>query len=239
MEFKTKISKIESGDVTIRGEKLSSLVKTGNFTDSIFLLLSGRKPNENESLLFEKVLTAVIDHGMGTTSSLSSRFVASGGNSLNVGVGAGVLSIGNYHGGAIENAMKFFYELKDTSDEDVKEKVKDMLTKKETIYGFGHKIYKQGDPRVAVILEEMKTSTFLRFKDVIESTIKETKGKQIPINIDGLIAIILCDFGFDPLLGKGIFIIGRTPGLVAQTYEELKEEKPVRRLDEEDITYIK
>jgi citryl-CoA lyase len=239
MEFKTKISKIESGDVTIRGEKLSSLVKTGNFTDSIFLLLSGRKPKIQESILFEKILTSVIDHGMGTTSSLSSRFVASGGNSLNVGVGAGILSIGNYHGGAIENAMKFFYGLKDSSDAEIKEKVQHMLANKQTLYGFGHKIYKTGDPRVAVILEEMKDSTFLRFKDLVESTIKETKGKNIPINIDGLIAIILCDFGFDPLLGKGIFIIGRTPGLVAQTYEELKDEKPVRRLDEEQIEYIK
>ena len=237
MEYKTKISKIENQDVTIRGEKLSSLVKTGKFADSIFLLLSGRKPKEQESILFEKILTAVIDHGMGTTSSLSSRFVASGGNSLNVGVGAGVLSIGDYHGGAIENAMKFFYGLKDASDEEVKLKVKRMLENKQTLYGFGHKIYKTGDPRVAVIIEEIKTSTFLRFKDLIESTIKETKGKQIPINIDGLIAIILCDFGFDPLLGKGIFIIGRTPGLVAQTYEELKEEKPVRRLGEDEIQY--
>ena len=238
MEFKTKISKIDSGDVTIRGEKLSSLVKTGKFTDSIFLLLSGRKPQGQESVLFEKILTAVIDHGMGTTSSLSSRFVVSGGNSLNVGVGAGILSIGDYHGGAIENAMKFFYGLKDASDKDVQSKVQDMLTKKETIYGFGHKLYKESDPRVTVILEEMKQSTFLRFKGLIESAIKETKGKQIPINIDGLIAIILCYFGFDPLLGKGIFIIGRTPGLVAQTYEELKDEKPVRRLDEEQIEYL-
>ncbi len=238
MQYKTKISKIEHQDVTIRGEKLSSLVKTGKFTDSIFLLLSGRKPNNQESVLFEKILTAVIDHGMGTTSSLSSRFVASGGNSLNVGVGAGVLSIGNYHGGAIENAMKFFYEMKEASDKEVKSKIKEMLENKKTIYGFGHKIYKTGDPRVAVMIKEMKESSFLRFKDLIESTIQETKGKQIPINIDGLIAIILCDFGFDPLLGKGIFIIGRTPGLVAQTYEELKEEKPVRRLDEDQIEFL-
>ena len=238
MQYKTKISKIEHQDVTIRGEKLSSLVKTGKFTDSIFLLLSGRKPNNQESVLFEKILTAVIDHGMGTTSSLSSRFVASGGNSLNVGVGAGVLSIGNYHGGAIENAMKFFYEIKEASDKEVKSKIKEMLENKKTIYGFGHKIYKTGDPRVAVMIKEMKESSFLRFKDLIESTIQETKGKQIPINIDGLIAIILCDFGFDPLLGKGIFIIGRTPGLVAQTYEELKEEKPVRRLDEDQIEFL-
>jgi len=66
----------------------------------------------------------------------------------------------------------------------------------------------------------------------------EVKGRKIPINIDGLIAVLLCDFGFDALLGKGIFIIGRVPGLVAQCFEELKFEKPVRRLDEDDIEYL-
>ncbi|MBI2665248.1 hypothetical protein HYX12_01340 [Candidatus Woesearchaeota archaeon] len=58
------------------------------------------------------------------------------------------------------------------------------------------------------------------------------------MNIDSVIAFLLCDFGFDPLLGKGIFIIGRVPGLVMQGYEELKYEKPVRRLEEEEIKFV-
>jgi len=53
-----------------------------------------------------------------------------------------------------------------------------------------------------------------------------------------MIAILLCDFGFLPLLGKGIFIIGRTPGLVAQSFEEMWCEKPVRRVSEDNIEYI-
>ena len=57
--------------------------------------------------------------------------------------------------------------------------------------------------------------------------------------MDGLIAILLCDFGFLPLLGKGIFAIGRTPGLVAQSFEQLWCEKPVRRVSEDEITYLK
>jgi len=49
---------------------------------------------------------------------------------------------------------------------------------------------------------------------------------------------LLCDFGFDALLGKGVFIIGRVSGLVAQCHEELSLEKPVRRLDESEIGYL-
>ena len=70
------------------------------------------------------------------------------------------------------------------------------------------------------------------------ANIQYQQGSKVYCNIDGLIAALLCDFGFDSLLGKGIFLIGRTPGLVAQTYEELKFEKPVRRIDEEEIEFV-
>ena len=179
---------------------------------------------------------------MGIVSSLTSRFVVSGGNSLNVGVGAGILSIGDYHGGAIENAMSSFYAWGKLEKKEVSEFVKAMIEKKETIYGFGHKHYKEGDPRVKWLLETVKEigfeSKYLHFKDIVEETFETVKGKKIHCNIDGIIAMLLCDFGFDPLLGKGIFIIGRTPGLVAQVHEELVHEKPVRRVSEDNIEYI-
>lgn len=236
MEFKTRISKLEENDINIRGVKLSSLIKTGRFTDAVFLQLSGRSPQEKESKLFEKILISVIDHGMGVTSSMTSRFIASGGNELNVAVGGGILSLGNYHGGAVEKAMQQFLSWDDNS------KIKDMILEKKTIYGFGHTHYKEGDPRVKILIEEMKEigfeSKYLHWKEVVENYFQEVKGKKIYLNIDGLMAMVLCDFGFDPLLGKGIFIIGRTSGLIAQVHEELKYEKPVRRIKEEDITYL-
>jgi citryl-CoA lyase len=242
MEYKTRISKIENNDVTIRGDKLSNLVRAGKFTDAIFLELSGRKPTEPESILFEKMLISCLDHGMGTTSSLTSRFVASGGNSLNVAVGGGILSIGNYHGGAIEKAMELFYSWQDKTSEEVTIIVKDMILNKKTLYGFGHKHYKDEDPRVSVLTREISEldydSKFLFIKEIVESQFQQIKNKKIPLNIDGMLALLLCDFSFDSKLGKGIFIIGRTPGLVAQAHEELQHEKPVRRISEENIRYV-
>ena len=179
---------------------------------------------------------------MGTTSSLTTRFAASGGNSLHVAVGAGVLSLGEYHGGAIEKAMEQFYSWNKKNPEEIAKIVEEMLTKKETLYGFGHKIYKNEDPRVTFIIEEMKKcsfkSSFLHMKEIVETKFKELKGKILPLNIDGLMAMILCDFAFPPHLGKGVFIIGRVPSLVAQAFEELTSEKPVRRLDEAEIKYL-
>jgi len=42
------------------------------------------------------------------------------------------------------------------------------------------------------------------------------KGKKLPLNIDGAIAVALCSFGWDSKLGKAVFLIARTPGLCGQ-----------------------
>ncbi|MBT4445688.1 citryl-CoA lyase [archaeon] len=248
MKFQTRISKMNTADEKnpmheIRGKSLSSLIEKKTFSETVFFLLSGREAKKSEAVLFDKMLLSVIDHGMGTTSSMTSRFVASGGNSLHVAVAGGVLSVGNYHGGAVEKAMQQFYAWKNMNESELKEELIRKVTKKETIYGFGHKVYKLGDPRVEVLLNESAKlefeSKFLYLKDLVEDAFSQVKGKNIHINIDGLLAIFLCDFNFDHVLGKGIFLIGRVPGLIAQSHEEMTHEKPVRRVPEERIELIK
>ena len=55
--------------------------------------------------------------------------------------------------------------------------------------------------------------------------------KLLPINVDGAIGAILADLGMDPAAFNGIFMIARTPGLVAHVIEEQTREKPMRRID--------
>ena len=50
-------------------------------------------------------------------------------------------------------------------------------------------------------------------------------------------AAILADMGFDSRMAKGIFIIARMPGLVAQVFEEVNNDVGLRRLPEEEISY--
>lgn len=248
MKFQTRISKMDQSDEsnpmhTIRGKRLSSLIAEKTFSETIFLLLSGRDPNTKEAILFDKMLLSVIDHGMGTTSSMTSRFVASGGNSLHVAVAGGVLAVGDYHGGAVEKAMKQFLHWVTMNEADLRCEIERKIREKEIIYGFGHKVYKTGDPRVEVLTNEAAklgfNSKYLHLKDIVEDVFSQVKGKTIHANVDAILALFLCDFGFDPLLGKGIFLIGRVPGLIAQSHEELVHEKPVRRISEEKIELLK
>ena len=223
-------------DHIIRGQKLSDLVKAGSFSDAVFLLLRGKQPSKAESRVFEAMLTISIDHGMGTSSSLTSRFVMSTGNTINTAVGAGVLALGNHHGGAIEKAMDQLANV-DVAEDFVEKSLKE----KKVIYGFGHKVYKEADPRtkqlLAICEEEKFESMFITEVLAIEKALEEKKGKKICLNVDGMMAAILLEMGFSSEAGRGVFIIARTPGLVAQAVEEKENEKPVRRVDEEDIEY--
>ena len=62
-------------------------------------------------------------------------------------------------------------------------------------------------------------------------------GKPLPINVDGAIGAILADLGLDFRVMNGIFMIARTPGLVAHVTEEQTREKPMRRIDPVNHAY--
>ncbi|EGQ42718.1 MAG: citrate synthase [Candidatus Nanosalina sp. J07AB43] len=103
-EWETDIS--SSGrDAVIRGEDLEDVMDM-DFADAIWLLLKGEKPSEKESKIFNTILSSSIDHGVGNPSTVSARTVQSGGNDMNTSVAAGVLALGDKHGGAIEECMR-------------------------------------------------------------------------------------------------------------------------------------
>jgi citrate synthase len=64
----------------------------------------------------------------------------------------------------------------------------------------------------------------------VEKAFADAK-KLLPINVDGAIGAILADLGMDPAAFNGIFMIARTPGLIAHVIEEQTREKPMRRID--------
>lgn len=223
-EWKTEIS--SSGeDAVVRGRKLEDVMDM-EFADAIWLVLKGEEPSEEESEIFNTILSSSIDHGVGNPSTVSARTVQSGGNDMNTSVAAGIMSLGDSHGGAIEECMKILQD-----DREAGEIVDEYMEQGRNIPGIGHKVYKQEDPRATKILsraDELGISG-----DAVEKmkSIRETfaeKKVDLVMNVDGAIAAVMTDLGWDYRLGKGLFIIARTPGLVAHVHEEM-DEPPFRR----------
>lgn len=237
-KFETTISTHdENGNPIIRGYDLIDLINKVSFTESIFLVLKGELPNEKEAKLLNSLLVSSIEHGVEAPSTTIARLTASNGIPSSTAIAAGVASIGDSHGGAAEALAKI---LQENAEKPAIEIVAEFKETKRRIPGFGHKIYKI-DPRTQALLEIAKQTgfdgKFVKLCLEIEKELEKTSGKNLPLNIDGTIAALMSELGFDWRLGKSLFIISRVVGIAAHVHEEQKTGKPVRRISEEDVNY--
>src|SRR5918995_441135 len=105
--WRTAIATSDATNIWIRGHAVSSLMQGATFTDVIVLLHLGRLPSPGERRLLDAVLIGVADHGAGAPSCAAARLAASGNrSSISSAIAAGVLAIGDDHGGAGSNAME-------------------------------------------------------------------------------------------------------------------------------------
>lgn len=199
-------------------EELLEIAPKRSFAGMIFELLSGKEADSQELKLFETILNISIDHGEDTPSAVETIKSAKEGKTISEAVSNGTLQINDIHGGAIEPAMKNFYEIRN-NELGIKNYVREQLEQGKRIAGFGHRIY-ETDPRSQLLFELAKkeglSETYINIAKEVEKELESAKGKKLPVNVDGAIATILCAFGWDPKLGKAVFLIARTPGLCGQ-----------------------
>ena len=97
----------------------------------------------------------------------------------------------------------------------------------------GHRL-RTKDPRTARLFELAREAgvdgVHMQAALAVEKAFADAK-KSLPINVDGAIGAILADLGMTPAAFNGIFMIARTPGLIAHVIEEQTREKPMRRID--------
>lgn len=235
--YRTAITTHKDGKLYLRGYDLTKLAGESSFSKTIYLILKGEMPDEKSEKMLDAILTIAIDHGLEPASVVAARNIYSGGSPVQAAVAGGILAFGEFHGGAIEAAMENIYGYVDRPGSDL---IDDLKAKEKRVSGFGHKLYKGADPRTERLIEIAKETGFYgKYVVFAENVVKEFEkaDKKLPLNIDGIIAALLCEMGFDVKVGKGIFIIARVPGLVAHVVEEATREEPVRRLSEDEVEY--
>lgn len=236
MKWRTSISTRKDGELYVRGRALGDLMLNDSFSASAFLVLSGRKPTKNEQTLFDMILVSCIEHGVEAPSAFSARVSASVGNPMNAALAAGLLATGDWHGGAIEEAARLL-----ASEKSPEEIVRGVRENGKRLAGFGHKIYKDADPRAEALFARAKelgcSGAFIQKARALGTELEKQTGKKLPLNIDMAIAALMCEMKLDWRLGKAIFAFARMPGMIAHAHEEMVNEKPYRRLDENDVEY--
>jgi citrate synthase len=236
--WRTAIVDSRDGQIRIRGYDVTSLMTAKTFTDTIFLLHRNRLPDDGERRLLDAILSGVADHGSGAPSCAAARLAASGNRqSLSAAVAAGILAVGDEHGGAGSGCMEMIAAGVDrmraeglSPAESARRTVDDARASGARLPGFGHRVH-TSDPRMPILFglarETGLAGDGIRFMEALETAVRDAI-KPLPINIDGALAAVLHDLGFAPAFGRLVFIIGRVAGLSAEVAEELTREKPMR-----------
>jgi succinyl-CoA synthetase alpha subunit len=236
----SSITRIQPNKVAVRGYDIAELMGQVSFGAAVYLILTGELPSPAVARLMDAILVSSIDHGATPPSALSARTVASTGATLSASVAAGVMSINRHHGGAIEDCARQLKAIADGAardsislEESATRTLRTMSEAGERMSGFGHRVHTK-DPRTARLFELAREAgvdgAHMQAARAVEKAFAAAK-KSLPINVDGAIGAILADLGMNPAAFNGIFMIARTPGLIAHILEERTREKPMRRID--------
>ena len=236
--WRTAITTYDAENIWVSGYPVGELMQHATFAETIFLLHAGRMPSREEGKLLDAILISSADHGPGSPSAATARLACSGNRgSVSSAIAAGVLAIGDQHGGAgmasmemLQQGIALAKQQGLTMADAAAQLVDDYRARGERIAGLGHRQHSK-DPRKDVLFgmarEYGLAKDGVAMMEALEAAVA-AKVKPLPVNIDGVLAAILVDLGFAPVMGRLIFIIGRVAGLSAEVAEELAREKAMR-----------
>ena len=204
-----------------------------------FIRMSFGFPTEpyefNEAITrgLEVLLILHSDHEQNCSTS-TVRMVASSGANLHAAVAAGVNALsGPKHGGANQAVVEMLQFIRD-NDLTTKQFVEKVKNREDGVklMGFGHRIYRNYDPRAAIIKKHADEILKLQTgrKDLLEiaKELEETalnddyfKERKLYPNVDFYSGLIYEAMGFPLNMFTVLFAIGRLPGWIAQYREQV------------------
>jgi len=230
----TSIIDIHPGKIAIRGYAIEDLIGNVTFPQMIWLMLRGELPTRAESTLLEAALVPGVDHGPHAPSIAISRMAVTCGLPINGAMASAVNVLDDVHGGAGQQCMELYREI--DAEAGAEGNLVDAATRvigkhraagEKIVPGFGHRFHPI-DPRTAPLLrlvEEARAAgevsgRYAAIGRAVEEALHAVKGKLIPMNIDGITAVVFCELGFEPELGRGLFILSRSVGILAHAWEQ-------------------
>jgi citrate synthase len=194
-------------------------------------MLTGKEPDEVSVKAFDVCLILHADHEL-NASTFSARVTAGTLSDMHSAVTSAVGTLkGPLHGGANEQVMLMLEKVGDSSK--AEEFIRGALARKDRIMGFGHRVYKNGDPRARHLMrlsEEMGKlkgePKWYEMSRVIDSVVQKEKG-LLP-NVDFYSASTYHYLGIPTDLFTPIFACSRITGWTAHVIEQLAHNRLIR-----------
>ncbi len=233
ISIESKMSVLAANCLRVPRGEAPKLTKKGmSFSDNLLQMLTSREASDFDRWAFERVLIFYLEHDL-NASSFTVRVVASTLADPYAAAAAGLASLkGPLHGGANEAAMQMFLEVRDPAK--AEEFLEAAFKQGRKVMGFGHRVYKQFDPRAKLCKEYLAEMTRRRGKDdwlyrLCDRLEKDMwEKKKIPPNLDFYAAPIFYSLGIEVPLYTPIFAASRVFGWMAHYNEQVEDNKLIR-----------
>ncbi len=214
------------------GQPLLDAPKNASYPGAFLQMMFGEEPDPRIERALDILLILHADHEQNCSTS-TVRVVGSSDADVHASVSSGIGALyGPLHGGANEAVLQMLarIETKDNVPAFI-ERVKD---RDELLMGFGHRVYKNFDPRATIIKEAVDevfqitgVNPLLEVAQELEKIALEDEffvGRKLYPNVDFYSGLLYEALGIPTEMFTVMFAIGRTPGWVAQWWE-MKHDK--------------
>lgn len=216
-------------------ESTDSHIEETTTAGYIYHLLHRKKPDKEHARALDVSLILYAEHEF-NASTFAARVTAS---TLSDFYSAVVSAIGTLrgplHGGANEAAMQLINSY--DNPKQAEEGIKTLIANKQLVMGFGHRVYRHGDPRSPIIKHWAKClaelhgdTTLIPVAERIEKVMLEQKNIMPNLDFYSSIVYRFCEIPiafFTP-----IFVMSRITGWAAHIMEQRQNNKLIRPLSE-------
>ena len=204
---------------------------TRGIAENCLRMLFDTEPSPEQIRAMDVSLVLYAEHEF-NASTFTARVVVSTLSDLHSAITAAIGALkGPLHGGANELVIQVLEDV--GSPERAKSWVREALAEKRRIMGFGHRVYKEGDPRAEFLkplckqlAAQVGRSELEATADVIENAVRGEK--KLPPNLDWPSARLYHYLGLPIDLYTPLFVLSRTAGWCAHVIEQLDANRLIR-----------
>jgi citrate synthase len=198
---------------------------------NLLWMLFRQPPDPEHARALDVSLILYAEHEY-NASTFTARVVTSTLSDLHSAVTAAVGALkGPLHGGANERVLEVLEEV--GSAERAEAWVREALAQKRRIMGFGHRVYKDGDPRATILREWCRKladaagkGEMEQIADTIEAVVRAEK--KLPPNLDWPSARLYHYLQLPVALYTPLFVVARVVGWSAHVIEQLADNRLIR-----------
>ncbi len=218
--------------ILVRGKDLcTDLVGKMSFTEMMLFHLMGTQPTPQQVAVVDAVLITIMEHGL-TPSAIAARQTFFGApEALQGALAAGILGVGSRFAGTSGDCATLLSEIVGAPDNRKRETARSIAERfrdaGKFVPGYGHPVHKNGDPRVArlveIVTEQDVEGRYIDAMYMLGHAVDASTGKKLVINASAAMGAAMAEVDIPPDIMRGLVIVSRSAGLVGHLLEEMQQ----------------